>query len=154
MKDGLVWWMALSTAACCPLVPCDRVRPAAPAHQLVEQLPVVTATSPDLSLAGRLSDEVVAYLSTVTKRIDAHVNLYRSIPKPGGVLHFSVSADGSVQDIAVIRSSGHQDIDIALQRAIADASPFSEPPEGRTTFGIEVVIETDGARPPVTPGGL
>lgn len=141
-------WMALSTVACCAFVPCDRVRPAAPAHQLVEQLPVVTATSPDLSAGDRLTDEVVAYLGTVTKRIDEHLTLYRSIPKPGVVLHFSVSADGSVRDILVIRSSAHPDIDIALQRAIADASPFSEPPEQRTTFGIEVVVQTDGARPP------
>jgi hypothetical protein len=98
-----VGWMALSTVACCAFYPCDRVRPAAPAHRLVEQLPVVAATSPDLCPGDRLSDEVVAYLHTVTKRIDEHLTLYRSISRWLRAGHCGDSLERPTRDKGGIR---------------------------------------------------
>lgn len=114
---------------------------------------LVTAACPDLPIGGQLPEDVAAYLSAVARKINEQLTLYRGIPKPGVALQFSVSADGSVQDINVIRPSGNPDIDLALQRAISGAGPFGEPPKWRTPFAVEVTFESDDAHEGVTRGG-
>ena len=140
VKHSVMVILGLTVAACC--APCDR-----PIHAktepLIERPVVITAVCGDAPQAKTLGDDAVGYLSDVTARIRRELKLYRSLPAPGAVLQFTLPTDGSVSDIRLIRPSGHPDIDLALQRAVAYASPFATLPKQLGSLTVEVTFKTD-----------
>jgi TonB family protein len=84
----------------------------------------------------------------VAKAIEEHLTLYRAIPAEGALIQFAVSREGLVQDITLARSSGHQDIDLALQRAVHEAGPFGTPPAhaAAAALSVAVTFEADAVR--------
>jgi protein TonB len=96
-----------------------------------------TASSASTS-AGKNSGEVAAeYMSVnlkgIRKRIYDRLNYPSSAKRMGmkgsSVVKFRIHRNGSVDDVSISRTSGHEILDEAAKQAILDAAPYPSPSE-------------------------
>jgi TonB family protein len=115
--------------------PQDSKAPKDPFEHLLAKKPTPPPPSP--TIVGNITVEdgfaYPDYLQEVRSRLRSRwVSTGRQAPTTPAIISFTISRDGQVRDVDVVKPSGQDDYDRVMVGLVIESSPFEPPPTGES----------------------